>query len=147
MSKLPLQKCNFFSTLLQLNFYCLESLFLYVGHNQKNIYWPFEKKNNLGRKCSWKNSLQAILRFLVLTRYGLNLKILTMLYLLLSHVTQHTLLPAAKHGLSPFEKCKLSDFIEITLSRVIFRETSQETKNKCYCKKKKSTTIFHGLFS
>ena len=59
-----------------------------------------------------------------------------MLYLLLSHMTQHTLLPAAKYELSPLEKCKLSDFIEITLSRVIFRETSQETKNKCYCKKK-----------
>ena len=136
-----------FSTLSKLNFYNLESLVLCVGHNQTIYIGLLKRKTNLGRKCSWKNSLQAILRFLVLTRYGLNLKILTMLYLLLSHMTQHTLLPAAKHGLSPLEKCKLSDFIEITLSRVIFRETSQETKNKCYCKKKKSTTIFHGLFS
>ena len=52
------------------------------------------------------------------------------------NMLQYTLLTAAKHGLSPLEKCKLSDFIEITLSHVIFRETSQETKNKCYCKKK-----------
>ena len=47
MSKLPLQKCNFFSTLLKLNFYCLESLFLYVGHNQKIYIGLLKRRTTL----------------------------------------------------------------------------------------------------
>ena len=36
----------------------------------------------------------------------------------------------------PFGKIQIVRLYRITWSRVIFRETSQETKNKCYCKKK-----------
>ena len=56
VDKLPLQKCNSFSTLLKLNFYNLESLVLYVGHNQTIYIGLLKRKTNLGRKCSWKNS-------------------------------------------------------------------------------------------
>ena len=56
VGKLPLQKCNSFSTLLKLNFYNLESLVLYVGDNQTIYIGLLKRKTNLGRKCSWKNS-------------------------------------------------------------------------------------------
>ena len=63
------------------------------------------------------------------------------------NMLQYTLLTSANHGLSPLEKCKFSDCVKITLSRVIVSEKLRGQLKRNVFVKKKSTTIFHGLHS
>ena len=54
------------------------------------------------------------------------------------NMLQYTLLTSANHGLSPLEKCKFSECVKITLSRVIVSEKLRgQLKRNVFVKKKR----------
>ena len=139
---------QFIFDFIKIKFYNLESLVLYVGHNQTIYIGLLKRKTNLGRK--WKKSDSNIYRANTLqtkpkdsddvapfvVTYNPALPRISNILRKQFNMLQYTLLTSANHGLSPLEKCKFSDCVKITLSRVIVSEKLRgQLKRNVFVKK------------